>query len=123
MRSTLRNGRIAPPRSFREASDRHRQLIHEIARIQAQLEDPTRVLRYPSTKEYDAWRDSAQHALKLFRIEATQLDEWQETPGALLAKAYDVLQTLEDEVDFEPHERALLQRLGRYFAARERMIA
>lgn len=119
MRAALRNGRIEPPRSYREALARHQQLLHEINKVEAQLADPARILRYQSAEAFDRWRDSARHALKLFRAEAQQIGEWMSSdlpPNVLLKEAYDLIKTLEREVDdFTPEEHKVIEKLDDYF--------
>ncbi|KKW46555.1 MAG: hypothetical protein UY96_C0003G0058 [Parcubacteria group bacterium GW2011_GWB1_56_8] len=119
MRAALRNGRILTPSSLRAAHARRKQLAHEIAKIQAQLTDPKRILRYPSTSNFDTWQESARHALKLFHNEAAQIDEWlwkNTTPEALLSEALDILLVLRGETDLEKHELDFIDRLKHYFA-------
>jgi hypothetical protein len=128
MRPALTNGRIAPPRSYREAYARHQQLLYEITKIQGQIEDPGRVLHYPYTAPngevitYAKWQDSAKHALKLFRAEAQQIGEYLSSdlpPTVLLKEAYDLIKILEREVDdFTPEEHKVIEKLDGYFATR-----
>ena len=123
MRPALQNGRVSPPRSYREAFARHQQLLHEIAKIQTQLDDATRIFRYPDAGAFARWRDSARHALKLFRAEARQIGEYLSSdlpPTVLLKEAYDLIKILEREVDdFTPEEHKVIEKLDDYFERRK----
>ena len=121
MKPALSNGRIPPPSSLHAADTRRRQLVHEIAKIERQLDDPSRVLRYPNTGIFFAWRDSARHALKLFNVEMKQLEGWMKENGyadtdavSLLREAHAALKLLRDEVDFDPDEHVLVERISKY---------
>lgn len=87
-----------------------------------QLSDATRALTQPTMRDYDSWHKRAEYALRLFREEVRQIEEWMTKQNgdieALLADAHAVLKTLESEVDLEPNEKELMVRLERYFAAR-----
>lgn len=121
MRAQLRNGKLIPPRSITDGARRLKQLDHEMANIERQLEDSTRVLRYPSCLAYDMWQTGAKRALRLFQEEARQINEWmanQNTAEGLLREAYSLLQVLQQDVDFEPEEQTVMGRLEQYFTSR-----
>ncbi len=120
MKSNLRQGKISPPTTLSAALYRRSQLAYEAGRVEAQIEDPNRALRYRSTTEYDDWRRRARKALALYREEEKQLSEWiavQERREYLLLKqALDLLRVLEQEVDLDPPEVEFVRKLDAYFS-------
>jgi hypothetical protein len=120
VRANLAQGKLVAPTSLLAAQIRLKKLKGEVTRIQNQLDDPKRILRYTDTGEYDLWKAAASHALAKFKQELVQLEEWiatqQGTLENLLKRAYEVLKALQlDEVDFEPEELELIEQLDRYY--------
>ncbi len=121
MRSNMKNGRIDTPPSRTVAIMRRDQLLHEIKRVEGQLADPLRATQYETMSDYDGWRRSANCALKLFRDEVQQLKEFllctdQENKDHLFREAYDLLKSLQDDLDdFDDEEAALMHRLDIHF--------
>lgn len=118
MRSGLdKHGKLLPPRKLDDAIRRRRQCGYEAARCQDQLNDASRAQRFSSQIEYVAWRDRADHALKMLRSEEHQLTDWIDAQrDALFRKAYDVLASLrDDDFDFTPGELAIIGQLDDYF--------
>jgi hypothetical protein len=117
MRSLLYHGRFIAPQSFELALRRQKALAHECLRIEGQLEDETR--RASMGSAYGAWRESASHALKVFRSEEIKLNEWIEKNSgsvSLLKEAYRILQVIAAETDLEPDEIEFLKKLDEYFS-------
>jgi hypothetical protein len=126
MKPNLKYGKLLPPKDLHNALLRQDQLPIEIGKIEMQLNDPARITRYKTVAEFDRWRDSARSALVLFKSEQRQLGEWikaHEQPEDLFREAYDLLNKLEVEVDFEPTESALMVRLDEYFKTRKTKAA
>lgn len=72
----LVSGKIRPPTSVAAARDRLQQVECEIARIDRQLLDPARPLKYPTVRAYEDWECRAKDKQRYFRIEARQIQEW-----------------------------------------------
>lgn len=115
----LKHGKLVPPRSIKQALKDRRKAVEEIARIEQQLADTTRVGRYDNIEGYRNWRKKAEHALRMYRLVENQLAEWlllKEADGmALLKRAHKVLKDLqEDDVEFRPDELELIRMLDAF---------
>ena len=105
----------SPPRSYEAAVARLKQIDHELKKIQAQFDKNTPA-NFPSLAKYTAWFDSAKKAQLAFEMEKKGTEEWvaANTPS-LFRQAYELLRDLEIEVDFEPEETALMEKLEEHF--------
>ena len=122
MKTRIKHGKlIYKPRSYHEASTRLGQLTNECAKIQKQLDDPSRIRRYPSSAKFDTWRDGAVQAQRLFRLEERLTKEWIEENKPtfaedLLLDAWRLLRAKEtDGVRFNATEATFLRQLDSYF--------
>lgn len=118
MRTILKRDRKIPrPPSARAALDRRDAIDLEIARIEAQLQDVMFAARTP-TEAYERWKRSALHARKNFKEERRQIDAWLLQGDELLTRARDVFDALIlDEVELEPEELELAEKLKRHHGA------
>lgn len=116
MKPALRGGRLIEPASFLEGVKRRVQIEIEAQKIVAQLADESRPMRaeYADFNVYADWRARAQRALTAFRFEAKLLEDWVARHDKLLKDAHELLRRLEDEVDFESDEAALVRKLDAY---------
>ncbi len=123
MKVKMDRGKLIEPKSLVVGLQRQKQLIFETKRIENQINDRYREDSFASKAEYATWRASAERALKLFQTELRLLTEWidvrQQNAERLLREAYEVLKTLEIEVDFKPHETTLIEQLDDYFERKE----
>ena len=119
MKSNLHHGKIPTPISIYAAKARHRQLVYEIDKIEARIDDAFQVTKFPERGGYDVWRRRATAALGYLREEAKQLAEWilVQPECRLLEEAWEVLARLRDEVDLDPEELAVVARLDVHFGA------
>ncbi len=102
----------------------------DIAEIEEQLADPRRRTAAPNVRDYRNWRERAIHAKRLKERQLAELKVWRRErqaqatadeaglddptdPRQLIGAAYEVLQTLdrEPEFEFEPQERAVMDAL------------
>jgi hypothetical protein len=116
MSRRLRNGKIQPPTSIADATERLVRTRHEISRVEIQL-DARRVSENQPDELYQTWRRRASHALICLKKERDQLVAWlgSEEPK-LLRAAYSLIKTLESELDdLSREERALIAQLDTYF--------
>lgn len=102
----LERGKLVPPRSLREARCRLQKLRREVAKVEAQIADPTRALRAANMAEYDEWLGRARRAHERLHAEARLLGEWvgerQARAAEWLERAHDLLATLvEEDVDLD----------------------
>ena len=121
-RPLLKHGKVIPPATLAEAVRLWSESAAEVRRIEAQLADPARPTRYPTMAEFDDWKASAKRALALFRSAAAQYGDLvlasehdQVEAADLFRAAYALLKVLEEDVDFEAPETALMRRLDAYF--------
>ncbi len=110
-----KRGKLQPPRELTDALHRRKQCGYEAARIQAQLDDVSRVKLpiYSTPEAYQKWRTSARAAMLRYSSEAYQLTEWiEEQYRCGLQLAHDVIKALEqDGVDLEEHEGEALSKI------------
>lgn len=115
MRANIARGRLIAPKTLGDGLVRSKQLAFECRRIEEQI-----AVRTDGTAE---WRQSAERALKLFRLELRLLDEWvsvrQADSERLLREAFEVLKVLEIETDFKPHETELMEKLDEFFVTKQ----
>ena len=96
------------------------ELLHrEVQRMEAQLADGARTRLYQTPSAYAAWRSSASKALAYLRREHELLSEWldRHSEDGLLSQAHELLCVLREEVDLDPHEVDLIERIGRFLAS------
>lgn len=122
----IRDGKMLPPRSIKEARRRHAELVGEISKIRRQIDDPNRRQRYKTDDEHRDWQRRARRVLDLFAEERRQLDAWIQgveasEGGQLFRRAYTLLKELEADVDFEPEELALMRELAEHFGTADRV--
>ena len=121
MKPNLKRGQLLTPASVVEGVKRLQQLKYEMQKIEEQLADLTRIVRYPVMAEYDEWHHKASFMLRQFKVEENKLRQWldKEVNGQVLFKrAYELLLKLELDVDFEPDEAALMEELDYHFECR-----
>lgn len=118
MRLKMRNGVIEEPASLAEAQRWIDFFEKEIPRIEAQITDPNRRLRFGANDAaYEDWRRAASRALDRHRSALAQYRAWlsRNTEGdvGLLRQAHALLEKLRDEVDyFEDEELELVARIA-----------
>jgi len=114
MKANIDRGKLIAPKSLGQGLTRRKRLEFEINRIELQLTERAGTME---------WRTSAERALKLFQLEKRLLDEWIDVRQAdserLLKETYEILKVLEIEIDFKPHETALMERIDDFFAHEE----
>lgn len=76
MRSALIRGELPTPSSMEAACGRRDQLVYEIERTRAQVDDPTRRERFATVREYAAWRGRATSAVSYMSRELSLLEKW-----------------------------------------------
>lgn len=81
-RSNVAAGKIPPPHSPEAAFVRLRTLRSEIGKLDQQLDDPGRIARYRTEREYDGWKQRARYARDRFEAEAAQLAAWLDREAA-----------------------------------------
>ena len=127
MRAEIRNGALArTPASVAAAAERRARLLEEVAKIDLHLADPVCVARHELHGDGAVWRKKAKTSRELFAEEARLLAAWiasQPPPPpaprddeVLLRDAYELLKDLELDVDFEPEDTALMERLDERFS-------
>lgn len=119
MRPGLKNGKLLAPGSLAAALKRQRQLEAEMQRIEQQMRDGERRLRYAGDVEYHVWKNKAESARSLFNCELKQLRQWvTDQERALLKRTRDMLRELEkDGVEFELQEVELIEELDEHLNA------
>lgn len=120
MRANINKGKLLPPRTLGAALKRRKQLAYEVSRIEAQVAYETSEPPDGWAPERDvSWRTSALRALNLFKLELRLLDEWidvrQNDSERLLRECYEAMKVLEAQVEFKPHETALMDKLDDWF--------
>lgn len=116
----LKNGQLHPaPTDAALARKRAMRLAAECARIEGQLNDPQRRVKFnanPLGPSFEHWHRSAEQALRLHNMELRLLNEWLENHSAgMLRKARDLFVTLvEDDCDFDEHEKKFIDELKRF---------
>ncbi len=121
MKSRLKNGKIPTPISIYAAKSQHNQLVCEIGKMERRLADPGQIAKFPTVADYDNWHRRAKAALGYFKEEARQTAEWMnlQPEGRLLEDAWRLLSKLRDEVDMDPGELAVVDRLDVHFGVTE----
>jgi hypothetical protein len=119
MKANIERGKLIAPKNLGAALSRRKLLDFELKRMTNQVNDPKRREMFPNTDAFLTWHTSAERAAKLFALELRLLSEWidvrQNDTERLLREAYEALKVLEVEVDFDPHETALMERLDGFF--------
>ena len=93
----------------------------EAYRIEQQLADVTRATRAINMAEYDKWKESARHALEMFRKTIAKDTTFVVTHEQLFNEAYDLLKDLELDIVFEDDENQFMERLDEHFNVWETM--
>lgn len=114
MRSLLDNAGRVSALSRAESEARVRQLAFEVEKIKKQLDDP----RLSARRDYDVWRTAAKRKLSELKSELFQREAWlagfkaaNDETDTLFQEAYELLQRLEVEINFEQDEERLMDRL------------
>ena len=135
------------PENLAAALTRRTQLAEEISDISTQLSDRNKQDRCTAcngkgcnacdnkggarwtNERFHTWRKSAITALRARENVLRRLNTWIEThdkagdePDVLFAKAHQLLKNLEeDDVEFEPEEREVIESLGAYLKPKQKL--
>ncbi len=124
----LKNGKLIPPSTPAAGHKRALALAAECARIEEQLRDPNRRVKFnanPLGPSFENWHQRAEQALRMHNMELRLLTDWLDAQGGQLMKkvAFLLGELIKDEVEFNDDELNLIEEFVAYVRDREKFNA